>query len=64
MNKVSLKLFKNLVMHQLVVNQFDFIDIDIDYILVVCHFGLATGSGVKTQSNMRNESCTKPCTPR
>jgi hypothetical protein len=32
-------------------------DIDIDYILVVGHFGLATGSGGKTQSNMHNESC-------
>ena len=28
------------------------IDIDIDYILVVGHFGLATGSGGETQSNM------------
>jgi hypothetical protein len=32
---------------------------DIDYILVVGHFGLATGSGGKTQSNMHNESCPK-----
>ena len=31
----------------------------IDYILVVGHFGLATGSGGKTQSNMHNESCPK-----
>ena len=34
-------------------------NIDIDYILVVGHFGLATGSGGKTQSNMHNESCPK-----
>ena len=40
------------------------IDIDIDYILVVGHFGLATGSGGKSQSNMHNESCPKPFTPR
>ena len=33
--------------------------IDIDYILVVGHFGLATGSGGKTKSNMHNESCPK-----
>ena len=39
-------------------------DIDIDYILVVGHFGLATGSGGITQSNMHNESCPKPFTPR
>ena len=39
--------------------------IDIDYILVVGHFGLATGSGGKTQSNMHNESCPKTMyTPR
>ncbi len=38
--------------------------IDIDYILVVGHFGLATGSGGITQSNMHNESCPKPFTPR
>jgi hypothetical protein len=31
--------------------------IDIDYILLVGHFGPATGSGGKTQSNMHNESC-------
>ena len=31
----------------------------IDYILVVGHFGLATGSGGITQSNMHNESCPK-----
>jgi hypothetical protein len=40
------------------------IDIDIVYMLAVGHFGLATGSGGKTQSNMHNESCTKPFTPR
>ena len=40
------------------------IDIDIDYILVVGHFGLATGSGGKSQSNIQNESCPKPFTPR
>jgi hypothetical protein len=32
------------------------IDTDIAYILVVGHFGLATGSGGKTQSNMHNKS--------
>jgi hypothetical protein len=37
---------------------------DIDYILVVGHFGLATGSGGKTQSNMHNKSCPKLVTPR
>ena len=37
--------------------------IDIDYILVVGHFGLATGSGGISQSNMHNESCPKPFTP-
>ena len=37
---------------------------DIDNILVVGHFGLATGSGGKSQSNMHNESCPKPFTPR
>jgi Endonuclease/Exonuclease/phosphatase family len=41
-----------------------YIDIDIDYILVVGHFGLATGSGGKTQSNMHNKSCPKLVTPR
>ncbi len=40
------------------------IDIDTDYILVVGHFGLATGSGGNTQSNMHNESCPKSFTPR
>ena len=40
------------------------IDIDIDYILVVGHFGLATGSGGITRSNVHNESCPKPFTPR
>ena len=42
----------------------DVIDIDIDYILVVGHFGLATGSGGISQSNMHNESCPKLFTPR
>ena len=34
----------------------DVIDIDIDYILVVGHFGLATGSGGITQSNVHTTS--------
>jgi hypothetical protein len=41
-----------------------FLPFYIDYILVVGHFGLATGSGGKSQSNMHNESCPKPFTPR